>query len=141
MSSLSIKTALKRLTTNCLVLSKKFRTMSRKKTNNGDLRTPIAFYSSTTDDSLDGRDMKLKKLFTTFAEVYNPSIKDIEKVTEKGVKAQYTVKFRDPLMAYIPKNDHLVEINDNRLPSKKIGILDIRPDFVDRDFIVIVLGG
>ncbi|WP_410534445.1 phage head-tail adapter protein [Streptococcus agalactiae] len=85
--------------------------------------------------------MKLKKLFTTFAEVYNPSIKDIEKVTEKGVKAQYTVKFRDPLMAYIPKNDHLVEINDNRLPSKKIGILDIRPDFVDRDFIVIVLGG
>ncbi|EFV98128.1 hypothetical protein HMPREF9171_0371 [Streptococcus agalactiae ATCC 13813] len=115
--------------------------MSRKKTNNGDLRTPVIFYSSTTDDELDGRDMKLKKLFTTLAEVYNPSIKDIEKVTEKGVKAQYTIKFRDPLSGYIPQNDHLVEIIDSRLPNKKIGILDIRPDFVDRDFIVVVLGG
>ncbi|HEM9634176.1 TPA: phage head-tail adapter protein [Streptococcus agalactiae] len=115
--------------------------MTRRRTNNGDLRTPITFYSACTDDSLDGRDTKLEKMFTTFAEVYNPSIKDIETVTEQNVKAQFTIKLRDPLSAYIPRNDHLVEIQDSRLAKKTYEILNIRPDFVDRDFLVIVLGG
>lgn len=112
----------------------------KQKTSNGDLKTPVIFYSATSDDTLDGRDIKFEQLYKALAEVYNPSSKDIAIATDKGVKAQYTIKMRDPLSAYIPKNDHLVDISDYRISAKKLGIVDIRPDFVQRDFVVIVVG-
>ncbi|WP_259458800.1 phage head-tail adapter protein [Streptococcus iniae] len=112
----------------------------KQKTNNGDLKTPVVFYSTTTDDSLDGRDIKLNELFRTLAEVYNPSSKDITIASDRGVKAQYTIKMRSPYSAYYPSNDHKVDILDKRVQSKKLGIVDIRPDFVDDDFIIIVAG-
>ena len=52
--------------------------MAKRETSNGDLRTPVVFFSGTVEDGLDGRDMAFKKVFSTFAEVYNPSMKDFE---------------------------------------------------------------
>lgn len=116
--------------------------MARKnETTNGDLRTPVSFYTSQTQDGLDGRDIHYEKTFFTFGEVYNPSLKDMEIASGHGVKATLTVKIRDPLKGYMPKNTHFVEIYDSRLNGTKWPIVDIRPDFQERDFLVIVLGG
>ncbi|HEL1612376.1 phage head-tail adapter protein [Streptococcus suis] len=115
--------------------------MAKREISNGDLRSPVVFYSSTVEEGLDGRDMAFEKVFSTFADVYNPSLKDLEISKSKGVKASLTLVIRDPLTAYVPKNQHFVEILDLRYAGQKWEILDIRPRFDERSFLTIVLGG
>ncbi|CQR24581.1 hypothetical protein BN1356_00925 [Streptococcus varani] len=115
--------------------------MARRETTNGDLRTPVVFYSATVKEGLDGRDTYYKEVFKSFASVYHPSMKDLEISGSKGTKASFTIKIRDPLSSYIPDNSHYVEIQDLRLRGKKWSIVDIRPSFDNRQFLTISLGG
>lgn len=115
--------------------------MARNETTNGDLRTPVVFYDSKIEDGVDGQDISYKEKFRTFAEVYNPSQKDIEIASGHGVISRFTLKIRDPLTSYIPQNKHYVEILDNRLSGKKYEIIDIRPDFIQKNFLVVLVGG
>ena len=115
--------------------------MARPETTNGDLRTPVIFCSAKVAEGIHGRDIAYEELFRTFAEAYGPSLKDVELATGKGVKASLTIKIRDPLNSYIPDNTHFVEVFDPRLKGQKLGIVDIRPSFDDRKFLIIVLGG
>ncbi|HFR3976724.1 TPA: phage head-tail adapter protein [Streptococcus suis] len=115
--------------------------MAQRETTNGDLRTPVVFYEPMLEAGLHGRDAANAEVFRTFAMVYGPSLKDVELATGKGVKASLTIKIRDPLDTYAPKNNHFVEVIDRRMGGQKLGIVDIRPAFDERDFLVIVLGG
>ena len=108
---------------------------------NGDLRTPLTFYTSKVEEGLHGRDIAHNKAFYTMGQVYSPSFKDIEIATGKSMKAKMTLKIRDPLSDYQPKNDHFVEVEDSRLSGKKWQIVDVRPDFDTRDFLIVVIGG
>lgn len=108
---------------------------------NGDLRTPLTFYTSKVEEGLHGRDIAHKKAFYTMGQVYSPSFKDIEIATGKSMKAKMTLKIRDPLSDYQPKNDHFVAVEDSRLSGKKWQIVDVRPDFDNRDFLIVVIGG
>ena len=108
---------------------------------NGDLRTPLTFYTSKVEEGLHGRDIAYKKAFYTMGQVYSPSFKDIEIATGKSMKAKMTLKIRDPLSDYQPKNDHFVQVEDSRLSGKKWQIVDVRPDFDNRDFLIVVIGG
>ena len=108
---------------------------------NGDLRTPLTFYTSKVEEGLHGRDIAHNKAFYTMGQVYSPSFKDIEIATGKSMKAKMTLKIRDPLSDYQPKNDHFVEVEDSRLSGKKWQIVDVRPDFDNRDFLIVVIGG
>lgn len=108
---------------------------------NGDLRTPLTFYTSKVEEGLHGRDIAHKKAFYTMGQVYSPSFKDIEIATGKSMKAKITLKIRDPLSDYQPKNDHFVQVEDSRLSGKKWQIVDVRPDFDNRDFLIVVIGG
>ena len=108
---------------------------------NGDLRTPLTFYTSKVEEGLHGRDVSHEKAFYTMGQVYSPSFKDIEIATGKSMKAKMTLKFRDPLSDYQPKNEHFVEVSDNRLSGEKWQIIDVRPDFDNRDFLIVVIGG
>lgn len=108
---------------------------------NGDLRTPLTFYTSKVEDGLHGRDMSHEKAFFTMGQVYSPSFKDIEIATGKSMQAKMTLKIRDPLSDYQPKNEHFVEVGDIRLGGKKWQIIDVRPDFDNRDFLIVVIGG
>jgi len=49
---------------------------------NGDLRTPLTFYTSKVEEGLHGRDVSHEKAFYTMGQVYSPSFKDIEIVSE-----------------------------------------------------------
>lgn len=115
--------------------------MARKETTNGDLRTPVVFFGAGIAAGLDGRDVVADKLFETFAEVYNPSLKDMEVASGHGVRASLTLKIRDPLTAYQPDNRHFVQILDQRFAGRQWEIVDVRPDFHQRDFLVLILGG
>ena len=84
---------------------------------------------------VDVREKVANKLFTCFAEVYNPSIKDIEISRDKSVKASLTIKIRDPQSDYYVDNKHQVKVFDNRTKNRTWDIIDIRPDFENRDFI------
>lgn len=108
---------------------------------NGDLRTPLTFYTSQVEEGVDGRDMSYKKAFYTMGQVYSPSFKDIEIATGKALKAKMTLKIRDPLDDYQPDNRHFVEVEDLRLKGKKWQIIDVRPDYHNRDFLIVIIGG
>lgn len=108
---------------------------------NGDLRTPLTFYTSKVEEGLHSRDVSHEKAFYTMGQVYSPSFKDIEIATGKSMKAKMTLKIRDPLSDYHPKNEHFVEVGDSRLSGEKLQIIDVRPDFDNRDFLIVVIGG
>nr|DAF02790.1 MAG TPA: head closure knob [Caudoviricetes sp.] len=108
---------------------------------NGDLRTPLTFYTSKVEEGVDGRDVSYKKAFSTMGQVYSPSFKDIEIATGKAMKAKMTLKIRDPLDDYQPDNRHFVEVEDLRLKGKKWQIIDVRPDYDNRDFLIVIIGG
>lgn len=111
-----------------------------KITTNGDLRTPVTFYTSRLKEGIDGRDTWFERVFDSMAEVYNPSLKDIEISNTKGVRSRLTIKIRDPLAGYVPDLKHMVAVHDPRFVGQKFHIIDIRPDFVTREFLTIVLG-
>ena len=101
----------------------------------------MTFYTSKVEEGLHGRDVSHEKAFYTMGQVYSPSFKDIEIATGKSMKAKMTLKIRDPLSDYQPKNEHFVEVGDIRLGGKKWQIIDVRPDFDNRDFLIVVIGG
>ena len=108
---------------------------------NGDLRTPLTFYTSQVEEGVDGRDVSYRKAFSTMGQVYSPSMKDIGIASGKSMRAKMTLKIRDPLADYQPENQHFVEVGDIRLANKKWQIIDIRPDYDNRDFLIVIIGG
>lgn len=109
--------------------------------SNGELRTPITFYSARVKEGLDGRDVSYERLYHTMGQVYAPSIKDMDIASGRSRQAKMTVKIRDPLASYQPDTRHFVAVEDGREKGKKWQVIDIRPDYDNRDFLVVVIGG
>lgn len=114
---------------------------SSNRTHNGTMRIPVTFKRVGLDDSFDGRGVELIYKFKTYADVYSPSNKDLNILGSQNVKNGATIKIRDPLTSYQPKNDDKVIIDDPRYSGKVWVIVDIQPDFHDRTFLKIILGG
>ncbi|WP_195936125.1 phage head-tail adapter protein [Lactococcus lactis] len=114
---------------------------SSNRTNNGTMRTSVTFKRVGPDTSFDGRGGELIEKFKTLADVYSPSNKDLTILGSQNVKNGATIKIRDPLTSYQPKNDDKVIIDDPRYSNQVWGIVDIQPDFHDRTFLKIILGG
>lgn len=108
---------------------------------NGDLVTPVRFYSSRVKPGLDGRDTINEEVYFSFAKVSPPSMKDIELATNVKMTARTTIRIRDPLDAYQPSTKDLVVIEDNREKGRFWKIVAIRPDYDDRNVLVVVIGG
>lgn len=108
---------------------------------NGDLVTPVRFYKSRIKDGLDGRDTINKEVYFAFAKVSPPSLKDIELATSVKMTARTTIRIRDPLDAYQPSTKDLVVIEDKREKGRFWKIVGIRPDYDDRNVLVVVIGG
>lgn len=113
----------------------------KPRVHQGNLRVPVHFYQSGVADGVDGRDMAFKEVYKTFAHVYNPSLKDVEISRGFDVKARLTIQIRHPMGTYQPRNDDFVEVKARGLTGRKWSIIDIRSDFEQEDFVIIVLGG
>ena len=105
------------------------------------MRTLVTFKRVELDTSFDGRGGKLVEQFRAYADVYSPSNKDLNILGNQNVKNGATIKIRDPLTSYQPKNDDKVIIDDPRYSGQIWGIIDVQPDFHDRTFLKIILGG
>nr|DAH90183.1 MAG TPA: head closure knob [Caudoviricetes sp.] len=114
---------------------------SSNRTNNGTMRTLVTFKRVELDTSFDGRGGELVEQFRAYADVYSPSNKDLNILGNQNVKNGATIKIRDPLTSYQPKNDDKVIIDDPRYSGQIWEIIDIQPDFHDRTFLKIILGG
>ncbi|WP_230681972.1 phage head-tail adapter protein, partial [Streptococcus pneumoniae] len=79
--------------------------------------------------------------FYTMGQTYSPSMKDVEIATGKAMKAKMTLKIRDPLTDYQPVNRLFVVVGDILLVFKKWQIIDVRPDYDNRDFLIVLIGG
>lgn len=110
------------------------------KTGAGELKTPVSFYEKENSGPDPNASEGLAKLYNCTAEIYSPSIKDWEVMKVNGVKQGVTIIIRDPLQCYIPRNNHLVQIEDFRYEDITWETVEIRPDIQNNQFITILLG-
>lgn len=112
----------------------------KPKIDSGDLRTKVEFWRKTGNGPLPGSSTK-EKVYECMAQVYNPSMKDMEILSVKGTKEGLTIKIRDPHEDYIALNTDFVKVDDYRYGTEKEwNIVDVSFDFEDNRFVKIVLG-
>lgn len=109
------------------------------KTESGDLRTFVTFYDKQSNGPEPSQSSG-EKLFECTAEVYKPSMKDLEIMKANGTGKGVTIVIRDPLMDYVPTNKHKVTIHDRRFQDEEWEVTDVRPDLQNNKFITILLG-
>ncbi|WP_024348192.1 phage head-tail adapter protein [Lacrimispora indolis] len=111
-----------------------------KETNAGTLRTPVTFYEYAPDTGPEPGESQKAILYECYAEIYNPSMKDIQIMEVRETKEAVTLLIRDTKGEYIPTNKHFVTIHDYRYVNKVFNVLDVRPDLSNNDFITILAG-
>ncbi len=106
----------------------------------GDLRTPVVFFEYVPNDGPEPGQNKKEILHECMAQIYKPSMKDIEILKVNDTADGMTLQVRDTKGAYTPTNKHYVEILDYRYKKKVWNVIDVSYDFEDNRFIKIVLG-
>lgn len=110
------------------------------KVQSGSLRTPVVFFTTTPNNGPEqGADVKTI-IHECFSEVYNPSMKDMEKLKTVNTKQAMTINIRDSKGEYVPTNKHSVEIQDYRYKDVVWNVIEVRPDFENNAFITLLLG-
>ncbi|MGX2946096.1 phage head-tail adapter protein [Enterococcus alishanensis] len=110
-----------------------------RKSRTGKLNTIIHFWEYQDHEGPEPGEEEKEILFKTRAEIYDPSMKDLEILNGKGTKKAVTVVIRDPRGKYMPSNKHYVEILDYRMKDRW-NIIDVRNDIAESQFITILLG-
>ena len=110
-----------------------------KKTVSGDYRTTVTFYEYEDTSPYPGEEEK-ERLYFCLAEMYSLSVKDMEILNVSTSKTGMTIVIPDALTDYIPRYNHVVEVNDFRLEHKMYNILEFRLNQPDKGQITIVLG-
>lgn len=111
-----------------------------KETHAGTLRTPVTFYEYAPAHGPEPGQSEKAILHECYAEIYNPSMKDIQVMGVHGTKEAVTILIRDTKGEYIPTNKHFASIHDYRYTNKILNVLDVRPDLQNNNFITILLG-
>lgn len=108
--------------------------------SNGDLRTPITFFSFKPVSGPDPDEEQKEILHYCFCEIYTASQKDLEILSTTDYTESIALNIRDPLMDYIVENTHFAELDHFRYAGKVWNIVDVRPDAQANGFINILLG-
>ena len=111
-----------------------------RKTNSGDLKTPVAFFDFQASDGPEPDETKILLLHTCYAEIYSPSMKDLELLKSKETKQAITINIRDTKGEYIPNIKHFVEVDDYRYRGLTWNVISVTYDMTDNSFIKLVLG-
>lgn len=109
-------------------------------TNAGALRTPVTFYEYAPNSGPEPGQSKKAVLHNCFAEVYNPSMKDLTVMNATRTREAVTIRIRDTAGEYIPTNKHFAQLDDYRYKDKIFSVADVRNDLTDNRFITILLG-
>lgn len=107
----------------------------------GDLRTPVYFYAQSPNDNGEPGNQPRAQVFMAWAQVYGASNKDVAILNTHDYTAGITIKIRDTQGEFIPDpNKNTVIIDDYRYKDVVWDITDVRPDFKNDQFVVLVLG-
>lgn len=110
------------------------------KVQSGSLRTPVVFFTLTPSNGPEQGESVKTIVHECFAEIYNPSMKDMEKLKTVDTKQAVTINIRDTKGEYSPTNKEFVEIQDYRYKDVTWNIVEVRPDFENNAFITLLLG-
>ena len=102
-------------------------TFKKNKTNAGSLRTPAFFYAIEDNSFEPNAKEELVEVYSCFAEIYNPSIKDIEIMNSQGVKSGLTLIIRNTIGQFIPTFDNVVKVDNEFYKDKVLKIVNIAP--------------
>lgn len=105
----------------------------------GDLRTPVTFYDLPANKYEPGDFVKPKKVYETYAQVYAPSQKDITMLNNGDASTGVTIKIRNTRGEFTPNHTQRVYIEDYRYSDYLWNVKDVRPDFKNEQFDVLVL--
>ena len=131
------------------------KSFKRETTHNGTLKTFVTFRRMKVADSFYETEEVDAVAFSTWAEIYDVSIQDLdslkgrfsknalalESIKSKAVKTLLTLKIRDPMGEFQPRSSDTVVVNDSRFRDQSWEVIDYRPDFYNRRFLVIYLSG
>lgn len=98
-----------------------FQKYNRPKVSNGDLNVPIKFYRTVTDDG-PYPTVSEKEVFMTLADVYESSIKDLERLKGTDSKHIISLNFRNPRKDYQVDSSDVFEILDEMYEGIKFNI-------------------
>ncbi|CYU68544.1 TPA: hypothetical protein ACHU8I_000358 [Streptococcus suis] len=135
-----------------MLRSRKFK---RETTHNGTLRTLVTFKRMKVSDDFYESNAETGESFSAWGEVHDVTFQDLESlkgrfsknalalesIKSKAIKAYATVKIRDPLEDFQPKNSDKVVIHDERFSGKEWDVIDVQPDLYNRMYLVIFLVG
>lgn len=111
-----------------------------RKSSTRRLNTKVYFYEYGTNTGPEPGDKEKNLLYRTWAEIYEPSMKDFQILNGVGSKQGLSIIIRDPRGKYIPSNKHFVEVIDYRYAGLRWNVLEVRNDLTTNDFITIVAG-
>lgn len=131
------------------------KSIKRETTHNGTLRTRVSFFRQKPSDDFYESDTALEEEFSVWAEVYDMTFSDmedlkgrfsknalaLESVKSKAIKSYVMIKLRDPMSDFQPTNSDVVKILDNRYRHLVFDVIEFRPDFYDRQYLIVHLSG
>ena len=111
--------------------------------NVADLNTRIQFFEYAPNEGPEPGEVEKNKLWECWAEVYEPSMKDIESLSTTNVLYSVTVRFRDTRGEFKPSNKHYLAVLDPAYIDEKgefirFNIRKIQPDVKDKRFVKVV---
>lgn len=105
----------------------------------GDLNTPVTFATVTNDDFEPNKKV-YSIAYTCFAQVYGPSQKDMQYLASSDSNMGVTIKIRNTQGEFVPNHTMVVAVDNYQYQGKLWNVKDVRPDFKDDKYDVIVLG-
>lgn len=135
-----------------MLRNKKFK---RETTHNGTLNTLVTFKRMKVSDDFYESNQETGETYTSWAEVRDVTFQDLESlkgrfsknalalesIKSKAIKAYATLKIRDPLTDFQPFNSDTVVINDVRYEDKTWEVIDVQPNFYNRNYLTVYLVG
>lgn len=112
----------------------------RPRVQNGDLRTPVIFYSYKPNAGPEPGESKNRIEYITWAKIDEVWSKDLEQAKSNNTLSDITITIRDTQGEYIPSTKHYFEVDLLEYQGKHYNIKQAQPDPQNRDFIKIIAG-
>lgn len=112
----------------------------RPRVENGDLRTPVKFYSYKPNDGPEPGEVENRLEYMTFAKVDEVWTRDIQQAKSNNTLSDITITIRDTQGEYVPSNKHYLEVDLPEYKDKRYNIKHSQPDPQNRDFIKVIAG-
>lgn len=109
----------------------------------GELNSRVEFFEYAPSPGPEPGEVEKAKLWECWAEVYEPSMKDLEVLSTTGTFHSVTVRIRDTRGEFTPRDKHYMSVLDDVYKDEKgeyirFNIKKVHPDIKDKRFIKIV---